>query len=38
MRLIHLSTADTFDDDNDNEKLFLQKTIIFTPWKREEIR
>ena len=35
MRLIHLSTADTFDDD-DNEKLFLQKTIIFTAWKREE--
>lgn len=37
MRLIYLSTADTFDDD-DNEKLFLQKTIIFTAWKREEIR
>ena len=35
MRLIHLSTADTFDDD-DNAKLFLQKTIIFTAWKREE--
>lgn len=35
MRLIYLSTADTFDDD-DNEKLFLQKTIIFTAWKREE--
>ena len=36
MRLIYLSTADTFDDDDDNEKLFLQKTIIFTAWKREE--
>ena len=35
MRLIYLSTADTFDYD-DNEKLFLQKTIIFTAWKREE--
>ena len=28
MRLIHLSTADTFDDDNDNEKLFYKKQLF----------